>query len=165
MKIMIDTLDRLSALLAKSLTVLAGIFLVAMVALACANMVLRAVWAPVQGTFELMGFMGAVVAAFSLAFAQRQRSHVAVGILLGRFSKTVRRLADAGTSLISGVFFAFAGVETWKWAAFLVETGEVSETLTIVYHPFVFAAALGCFALAFVLAVDTLKTLTSEAVA
>ncbi len=162
---MIHFLDILSGHLAKTLTTLAGVFLVAMVALACANMILRAVWVPVQGTFELMGFMGAVVAAFSLAFAQRQRSHVAVGILLGRFSRTVRRLADAGTSLVSCAFFAFAGAETWKWAAFLVDTGELSETLTIVYYPFVFAAAFGCFALAFVLMVDTLKTLTSETVA
>jgi TRAP-type C4-dicarboxylate transport system permease small subunit len=161
---MIHILDRLSAFLARVLTALAGVFLVAMVALACANMVLRAVWVPIQGTFELMGFMGAVVAAFSLAFAQRQRSHVAVGILLARFPRAVRRAAEAGTSLISCVFFGIAGVETWKWASFLVDTGEVSETLTIIFHPFVYASAFGCMALTFVLAVDTLKTLTSETV-
>ena len=76
---MIDTLDRFSELVARLLTGLAGIFLVAMMGLACANMVLRAVWVPVQGTFELMGFMAAVVAAFSLATAQRKkigRAHV-----------------------------------------------------------------------------------------
>jgi TRAP-type C4-dicarboxylate transport system permease small subunit len=105
-----------------------------------------------------------VVAAFSLAFAQRQRSHVAVGILLARFPRAVRRAAEAGTSLISCVFFGIAGVETWKWASFLVDTGEVSETLTIIFHPFVYASAFGCMALTFVLAVDTLKTLTSETV-
>ncbi len=161
---MIDTLDKLSDIVAKVLTALAGIILVAMMFLACANMVFRAVWVPVQGTFELMGYMGAVVAAFSLAFAQRQKSHIAVGILLKRFPTTIRRLADAGTSLISCVFFALAGIETWKWAAFLVQTGEVSETLQIIYHPFVFATSAGCLALAFVLFVDMLKTLTSEKV-
>jgi TRAP-type C4-dicarboxylate transport system permease small subunit len=161
---MIHILDRLSAFLARVLTALAGVFLVGMVALACANMILRAVWVPIQGTFELMGFMGAVVAAFSLAFAQRQRSHVAVGVLLARFPRAVRRAAEAGTSLVSCVFFGIAGVETWKWASFLVDTGEVSETLTIIFHPFVYASAFGCLALTFVLAVDTLKTLTSETV-
>ena len=161
---MIDTLDTLSGWVAKALTTLAGVFLVAMMLLACANMVLRAVWIPVQGTFELMGFMGAVVAAFSLAFAQRQKSHIAVGILLARFPMVVRRLADAATSFISCGFFFLAGLETTKWASFLVQTGEMSETLRVVYHPFVFAAAAGCFALAFVLLVDTLKTLTSEKV-
>jgi len=161
---MIALLDKLSEQVANALTVLAGIFLVAMMALACANMVLRAVWVPVQGTFELMGFMGAVVAAFSLAFAQRKKAHIAVGILLARFPAIIRRLADAATSLASCGFFLLCGMETYKWAAFLVETGELSETLQIIYHPFVFAAAAGCFALAFVLFVDTLKTLTAEKV-
>ncbi len=157
-------LDKLSGVIAKALTFLAGIFLVAMMLLACANMVLRAVWVPVQGTFELMGYMGAVVAAFSLAFAQRQKAHIAVGILLKRFPMFIRRVADALTSLISCAFFTIAGIETWKWAAYLVQTNEVSETLQIIYHPFVFATSAGCLALAFVLLVDTLKTLTAEKV-
>ena len=161
---MIAFLDKLSGKVADGLTLLAGVFLVAMMILACANMILRAVWAPVQGTFELMGFMGAVVAAFSLAFAQRKKAHIAVGILLARFPAPFRRLADAATSFLSCGFFLLCGMETYKWASFLVETGELSETLQIVYHPFVFAAAAGCFALAFVLLVDTLKVLTAEKV-
>lgn len=163
--IMIDGLDTISALITKALTFMAGLFLVSMMILACANMVLRAIWSPLNGTFELMGFMGAVVAAFSLAFAQRQKSHIAVGILLKRFPPLIRRLADASTSVISCGFFVIAGMETYKWASFLVETGELSETLQIIYHPFVFATAAGCFALAFVLVVDTLKILTAEKVA
>jgi TRAP-type C4-dicarboxylate transport system permease small subunit len=162
---MMHFLDRASELTARALAVLAGIFLVSMMLLACANMVLRAVWVPIQGTFELMGFLGAVVAAFSLAFAQRRKAHIAVGILLARFPSWFRRLADASTYALSCGFFLLAGIETWKWAAFLVQTGEVSETLQIIYHPFVFASAAGCLALAFVLAVDTLKALTQEKMA
>jgi len=161
---MINALDRLSEWIAAGLSLLAGLFLVSMMVLACTNMVLRAVWVPVQGTFELMGFLGAVVAAFSLGLAQRRKAHIAVGLLLSRFPERVRRAADALTSLVSCGFFALAGAETWKWANFLVQTGELSETLEIVYHPFVFATSAGCFALAFVLLVDTLKTLTAEKV-
>jgi len=159
---MMHFLDRASELIARALAVLAGIFLVSMMLLACANMVLRAVWVPVQGTFELMGFLGAVVAAFSLAFAQRRKAHIAVGILLARFPAWFRRLADGATNALSCGFFLLAGIETWKWAAFLVQTGEISETLQIIFHPFVFASAVGCIALAFVLAVDTLKILTQK---
>lgn len=161
---MIDALDKLSGHATTALTWLSGFFLVAMMVLACANMVVRVFGAPIQGTFELMGFLGAVVAAFSLAFAQRQKAHIAVGILLKHFPKPVRRVADGATSLVSAVFFVFAAMETWKWASFLVQTGEVSETLQIIYYPFVFATAGGCYVLAFVLLVDTLKILTSEKV-
>ena len=117
-----------------------------------------------QGTFELMGFMGAVVAALSLAFAQRQRAHVCVGILLGKFPISIQRIANALTNAISCLLFIFCGLETVKWGFFLVQTGELSETLHMIYYPFVFAAALGCFALSFVLLVDILKILTADQV-
>lgn len=160
---MIRFLEAASELVAKVLAFLAGLFLVAMMGLACANMVMRAGFGmPLQGTFELMGFLGAVVAAFSLGFAQRRKAHIAVGILLARFPAWFRRLADTATNALSCGFFLLAGIETWKWAQFLVQTNEVSETLQIVYHPFVFASSAGCLALAFVLAVDTLKVLTAE---
>ena len=163
---MMDFLDKVSELVTKLLTALAGLFLVAMMGLACTNMVMRGVFNdPVPGTFEMMGFLGAVVAAFSLAFAQRMKTHIAVGILLSRFPAWVRRLADTATNAVSSAFFLLAGIETGKWAVFLVDTGELSETLQIVYHPFVFAASIGCLALAFILAVDALKVLTAEKVA
>lgn len=152
-------LDTLCDWITKALAALSGLFLVLMMALACANMTTRAFGVPIEGTFELMGFFGAIVAAFSLGFAQRNRSHIAVGLLVKHFPKPVRRLLDALAFAASSGFFALCGWETWKWAWFLVDTGEVSENLRIVYHPFVFAAALGCAAMAAVLLVDTLKSL------
>ncbi len=159
---MIDTLDRISRTLAKALTLFAGLMLVSMMLLACANMVSRAVWLPIQGTFELMGFFGAVTTAFALAFAQLNKSHISVGILMKYLPKAVRRILDALTSLASCAFFALIGTETSKWANYLVSTGELSETLRIAYHPFVFATATGCLLMAFVLFVDTLKTITGR---
>ena len=154
---MLDAMERMSERLARWLAVLAGVTLVSMMVLACANMVLRAVWVPVQGTFELMGYLGAVVAALSLAEAQRQKAHIAVGLLLKHFPRVVRRIADGLMSLVSCVFFLLVGIETGKWAVFLVRTGEVSETLQIIYYPFLFATAFGCLALTFVLFTDTLR--------
>lgn len=159
---MIDRLDRISQILTKGLTALAGLFLVAMMTLACANMVARAVWVPIQGTFELMGFFGAVTTGLALAFAQRNKSHISVGILMKHFPKGIRRILDGLTSLASCAFFTLIGLETSQWAGYLVQTGELSETLRIAYHPFVFAAALGCLAMSFVLFVDFLKTMTGK---
>lgn len=159
---MINTLDAFSQRMSRWLAALAGLFLVAMMLLACANMVLRAFKMPVQGTFELMGFLGAVATAFSLAYAQTNKAHISVGLLMKHFPRKVRAAMDAGMSLISCAFFVLAGAETGKWAAFLVNTGELSETLRIIYHPFVFATALGCLAMAFVLFVDFLKTITGK---
>ncbi|MBW1713476.1 MAG: TRAP transporter small permease subunit, partial [Deltaproteobacteria bacterium] len=69
-----------------------GVFLVAMVVLTCANIFLRLVWLPLRGTFELMGFFGAVVAAFALGFTQIRRGHIAVDVLVDTFSTKTKRL-------------------------------------------------------------------------
>ncbi|NCO61249.1 TRAP transporter small permease subunit, partial [bacterium] len=62
----------------KALMMVAGCFLVAMIVLACANIFLRLVWLPISGTFELMGYFGAVVTAFALGYTQMSKGHIAV---------------------------------------------------------------------------------------
>ncbi|MDD4952498.1 MAG: TRAP transporter small permease subunit [Desulfovibrionaceae bacterium] len=141
---------------------MAGVLIVAMMVLACANMSLRAVWVPVPGAFELMGFFGAVAAAFSLGYAQIGKSHIAVGSLVRHVRRPVRRALEAASSLLSCAFFALAGIEVVKWGAFLVRTGELSETLRFVYHPFVFATALGCLVIALALFTDFLKAVSGR---
>ena len=53
-------LDRISHYLNQILICIAGLFLIAMIFLTCANVFLRLVWIPVSGTFELMVYFGAV---------------------------------------------------------------------------------------------------------
>lgn len=151
-------LDKVGARISFVLAVFAGITLTAMMMLACWNMVGRAIGYPLKGTFELMGFMGAVVAAFSLAYAQQSRSHIFVAFFIARFKRPVRLALDAAVHLASAAFFIHAGLELEKLAAFIVDMGELSETLQIVYHPFVWAVCVGCFAMGFVLFISFLKT-------
>ncbi|SKA83790.1 TRAP-type C4-dicarboxylate transport system, small permease component [Paucidesulfovibrio gracilis DSM 16080] len=156
-------LDALAETLAKALAILAGIFLIATMLLACANMILRAVHEPLPGTVELVGFFGAMLTAFSLGLAQRRRSHIFVGLLTPKLPRPIRRGADALQFLVSCAFFALAGIETARWGMDLIRSGELSSTLRLAYHPFVFAASLGCMAMAFVLFVDFLNTLPGHA--
>lgn len=162
MHTIVRRLDTAAGCLANALAVLAGIFLVATMLLACANMVLRAAHTPIQGTVELVGFFGAVLTAFSLGFAQRKRGHIFVGLLTDYLPRGLQRATDALQYLVSCAFFALAAEETMDWGMDLIRTGELSQTLRIAYHPFVFAAAFGCLAMAFVLFVDFLKTLPRQ---
>lgn len=159
---MIEVLNRFTARVSTGLAVVAGACLVAMMLLACANILLRAVWVPLEGTFEIMGFLGAVASAFSMAYAQLNRSHIAVGLITGRFPKALRRTLDCLTSLASCALFLLLAVQTARWALFLIDTGETSETLRIAYHPFVFAAALGCLVAALALFADFLNLITGR---
>lgn len=56
----------------------------------------------------------------------------------------------------------FFGIATWqivKKATILLRTGEVTETLRIIYYPFTYAVALGCAVLSLTFFVEFLNTL------
>ena len=55
-------------------------------------------------------------------------------------------------------FFSIIGWQITKYATNLWRTGEVTETLRIVYFPFTYAVALGCFSLALVFLVGGLQS-------
>lgn len=155
-------LDKLSRYLNRVFLIAGGCFLVAMILVTCGNIFFRIVWLPVRGTFELMGFFGAIVASFALGYTQIERGHIAVDILITRFSRTTRRFLDFFNSLICMIFFALAAWQIAAWGNTIWKTGEVSETLQIPYYPFVFGAALGFGLLSFVLLTDVLRSVLPQ---
>jgi len=157
-----EFLERVNRVLIRILMIVGGCFLVGMILLTCANIFFRIVWLPVRGTFELMGFFGAIIAAFALGYTQVRRGHIAVDILVNSFSKRTRRILDFLNSLICMLFFGIVSWQIATWATTLWETGEVSETLQIIFYPFVYAVALGFAILTLVLLVDFLKSLFPE---
>ena len=153
-----ELLDKISRFLNQVLMGIAGCFMIAMILLACANIFLRLVWVPVRGTFELMGYFGAIVTAFALGYTQIRRGHIAVDILVQRFSKRTRRILNSLNYFICMIFFALVSRQVAGYATTLKETGEVTETLRIIYHPFTYGVALGCAILSLVFLTDFLKT-------
>ena len=154
-----EILDKISLRINQVFMWLAGIFLGAMILLTCANIFLRIVWVPVKGTFELMGFFGAMATAFVLGYTQIKKSHISVDILVNRFSKKTQSVLNGINYFICLIFFSMAGWQIARWAATLRETGEVTETLRIVYYPFTYGVAIGCILLSFVLLVELVKLL------
>jgi len=155
-------LDRASKFLNTLLAWIAGCFLVAMVLLTCSNIFLRIVWLPIMGTFELMGFFCAIVTAFALGYTQINKGHVQVDILIQRFSQKTKSILNVVNSLICMSFFAFVTWQITKYGTTLWKTGEMTETLRIIYYPFTYAVAFGCAALSLVFLADLLKLLFPE---
>jgi TRAP-type C4-dicarboxylate transport system permease small subunit len=154
-----DFLDKISKFLNQILIGTAGCFMIAMIILTCTNIFLRMVWMPVSGTFELMGYLGAMVTAFALGFTQIKRGHIAVDILVQRFSKRTRRVLNGLNYFTCTIFFCLVSLQIAKYATTLKETGEVTETLQIIYYPFTYGVALGCAVLSLVFLTDFLKTI------
>ena len=157
-----ELLDKISRVLNEILVWIAGVFLVTMIFLTCANIFLRLVWMPVKGTYELMGFFGAIITAFALGYTQIKRGHIGIDIVVNQFSEKAQRILNSINYLICMIFFAIAGWQIAKWATTLKQTGEVTETLRIIFYPFTYGVALGCILLAFVLLTDLLRVLIRE---
>ena len=140
----------------------AGTFMVAMILITCTNIFSRLVWVPVKGTFELMGFFGAVVTAFALGYTQAKKAHISVDILVSRFPKRVQKFLSGINCVICMIFFALGGWQIVKLANTLRTSGEVTETLRIIYYPFTYGVALGCFLLSLVLLVELAELFFSD---
>jgi len=156
-------LDRVTRGVNRVLLAIGGIFLVGMCALTCANIFCRIVWVPIPGTYELMGYSGAVVAAFALGYTQLKRGHVAVDILVNSFAQTVRTRLTLLNCAVCAAFFILAAWQLVKKALTLLATGELTETLRIVYYPFTLAVAVGLAALVLALANRLLQTIAPQA--
>lgn len=155
-------LDKVSQFLNEVLIWIGGLFLGAMILLTCANIFLRIIWVPVRGTFELMGYFGAVLTAFALGYTQIKRGHIAVDVLVLGFSKKTQRILNGINYFICMIFFSLVSWQIAKYATTLLKTGEVTETLRIIYYPFTYGVAFGCATLSLVFLTDFLKTLFHE---
>jgi len=157
-----ELLDKITRFLNQVLMWIAGCFLGIMIFLTCANILFRTVWIPIAGTFELMGYFGAILTAGALGYTQMGKGHIAVDVLVVRFSKKTRRILGGVNSLICMIFFAMVTWQIAKYATTLWETGEVTETLRIIYYPFTYGVALGCATLSLVFLTEFLKSVFQE---
>ncbi|NWG04978.1 MAG: TRAP transporter small permease [Syntrophaceae bacterium] len=156
---MVGTLEKISNVLNKWFIWIGGFSLLLMIGIACANMLLRPFGSPLKGAYELVGFLGAMTVAFALGYAQITKSHIAVDILAIHYSKRTQRMVNGISSLFCIVFFVLVSWQSAVFATTILKRGETSETLRIIYHPFVYLVALCCLLLAFVLFIDLLKSL------
>ena len=140
---MMTTLDKIDDILGRILLVLSGAAILALMLLATGNVVLRIFHAPYRGTYEIVSFLGAIGVALALASTQRRKGHIIVDILSAHYPRPVKRLVDALSAGISAVFFGIVAWQVSVWGTRIMAAGEVSETLKIVYHPFVFGVAAG----------------------
>jgi TRAP-type C4-dicarboxylate transport system permease small subunit len=155
----IEALDKMSARLNKWFAWMGGVALLSLTGIACANMLMRPFGSPFKGAYELVGFFGALVVALPLGYAQIYRSHIAVDILATQYSTRTKRIMNAISSFFCTIFFILVAWQSFIYATAIWKRGETSETLRIVYYPFVYVVALCCLLLALVLMIDFIKSL------
>ncbi|HOC46190.1 MAG: TRAP transporter small permease [Syntrophorhabdaceae bacterium] len=150
-------LERFNTALNGLLMVIGGFAVLALMTVATTNVVLRMVHAPYRGAYEVVSFLGAVVIAFALGYTEKHKGNIVVDILTEKFPKIARDTLEGFNYVVSGIFFVFVSWQVYECGMKIMQSGELSETLKIVYHPFVFAVSFGFAALALTLFIDLLK--------
>ena len=155
-----DALDRLNIFLNRILMIIGGVAVLGLMSLATGNVILRFFFnAPYRGAYEVVGFLGAIVIAFALGYTQKRKGHIVVDILTERFPKRVNRVLDGISYFITTIFFAIVSWQLFVWGMKISKSGEVSETIKIIFHPFVYSVAVGFVVFSFTLMMDFLKNL------
>lgn len=139
--------------------IIGGVAVLAQMALATGNIVMRCFQRPFSGTYELVGFFGAIIIASALGYTQTRKDHIAVDILTSRFPPKLNHVLDVMRYFIEMLFFGAVAWQVFVWGRKIGAYGELSETLKIIYHPFVYGVAFGFFLLSFALLVDFIMTL------
>jgi TRAP-type C4-dicarboxylate transport system permease small subunit len=117
---------------------------------------------PYRGAYEIVSFLGAVVIAFALGYTQKRKDHIVVDILTDKFPKKVNRALDFINYLITMIFFGIISWQIYLWGMKIWESGELSETLKIIYHPFIFSVSFGFAVLSLTIFIDLLKTISHQ---
>mgnify|MGYP001583164836 FL=1 len=159
-----STLEKISVFLNRILLFLGSVAVLLLMSVATANAFMRlpflkTTW---RGAYETVGFLGAIVIAFALGYTQKRKDHIVVDILTQRFPKQVNRVLDAINYFITTIFFAIVSWQVFVWGMKISKSGEVSETLKIMFHPFIYCVALGFAVFSLALIIDFLKSLKGK---
>ena len=143
----------------------AGLSLLGMVALTCADVIGGLFDRPILGSEEIVSLMGAILLAFALPVTQAEKGHIGVDLLYRLFPDRVKTGTDICISLIGCLFFFVAAWQSFLYAREIKAVGQVSATIQFPVHYVIYGVFLGCLVLALVILaelVDLLRGHTDE---
>lgn len=119
-----------------------GIF--AMMAVTCADVVLRRFGASVPGAYDIVRLAGGVVVAMALPRTTAVKGHVAIEYFFHRLSSSGRLVVDSLMRALQSVGFLYAAVALARKGASLLSEGEVTPTLQIPVFWLAWLMAVSC---------------------
>jgi TRAP-type C4-dicarboxylate transport system permease small subunit len=152
-------LGRGARAVSRGFNAVACLAVICMMMLTCADVVLRLFGHPILGTYEMIGFLGAVVVSFSLAYTSLEKGHVSVEILVEKLPERLQAVIDAFGALASLILFALVAWQSALYALDLKRSGEVSMTLQMPVYPFLLGIAAGCALLTLVLIFEMFRSI------
>ena len=126
--------------------------LASMMLLTVADVVLRSLRKPIVGTYELVGFLGALAIGFALPQTSLDRAQVLMDFLARHLPPGPNRVLSVLTRAIGVGLFGVLGWNLGAMGLDLRRTGDVTPLLSLPLAVPAFAIAAACFVECLVLA-------------
>ncbi len=124
---------------------LAGLALGAMVAVTCADVLLRRIGMPFPGAFDLVRLCGVVALGLALPATTASKGHIAIEYFFHRLHRRGRWIVDGLLHSLMILSLTVAAHQCGRAAIGLRAAGEVTPTLEVPLHWFLWVMAAGCF--------------------
>jgi len=143
--------------ISKVLNKIAEITLACMILLTVADVILRTGRAPIVGTYEMVGLLGAIIIGFSIPFTSWVKGQIRVDFLILKLSARARATVDTITRCVAMGLFFIIGWNLLILGAEVLKAGEVTPTRHIPFYPIIYAVGVVSFFQALVLFCDIIK--------
>ena len=137
--------------ISNAMSVVAGIMLAVMLCITMTDVIMRFLGKPIIGVYELVAFLGATVAGFSLPRASLKGAHVSVDLVTVRLSEKTKNVLEMITKCLGFLFFLLGALYLVFMGKNFYLTNTLSMTLKFPYYPVAFGLAAGCLAQSLVL--------------
>lgn len=154
-----DRLEKIVYILSLRTAQLAQIALVVVMLVIVANIIMRAWWKPLTGSYELVEIFGAIILSLGLAYCAVNRGHVMVSLLVDNFPPRVQSAVDCITNAVSLAVIALIGWGLLQYAAMVHRRSLSTASLDIPLFPVYYLVAFGLLMLALTVFVDLLKSI------
>lgn len=124
--------------------------LVFIIAITMADIILRAIYKPIIGTYELVSFAGAVTIGLALPMTAWEKGHVFMEFIVEKLSVKTQALLSVVTRVLVTLLFFFIGIALYVVGTEMRTSGEIALSLKIPVYPIVYAISLVCFFLCIV---------------
>jgi TRAP-type C4-dicarboxylate transport system permease small subunit len=141
---------------------IAGIALACMVLLTVSDVGLRAIGAPIVGTYEMVGLLGAIIISFAIPFTSWMKGHIRVDFVILKLSPRANAIVNIITRCVGLVLFITIGWHLLILGAEVLNAGEVTPTRHIPFYPIIYAVGAACFLQSLVLFCDIVRIVREE---
>ena len=124
-----------------------------------ANILLRAFWKPLTGSYEMVEILGAILLSLGIAHCAVHKGHVAVSFLVDKMAFRTRAIIDTLTNLI---FLGVISCVTWgmiQYAGKMLDRGYTTTSLAIPLYPVYYLVSIGLILLVLVLFCQLLNSI------